>query len=128
MLTDTELRQAIFALTIIEERGDPDVFALVLREASDKAPAANDYDNMTLGGRLHAQRLASQLASLVGEPYDRCHQAATDLLGTGRQQVTFKAIIDYASELIGTCAELKDTPKPRRRPTVRLVAYKEGVA
>jgi hypothetical protein len=38
MLTDQELRQAVFALMIIDERGDRDVFQEVLREASASSP------------------------------------------------------------------------------------------
>ena len=37
MLTDQELRQAVFALHIIAERGNNDEFTSILRDASDSA-------------------------------------------------------------------------------------------
>ena len=141
MLTDQELRQAVFAFGIIEDRGDPDVFALLMKEASTKAPAANEWDSMTINQRLHVARVAAELSKLLGESRDRCEQAAADVLGPGRQRLRFQALIGYAIDLIGPCRELTgespfasyDAPPPAiaaqgRPSTIRIVADERGVA
>jgi len=136
MLTDQELRQAVFAMTIIDIRGDRDEFDAIMFEASNKSPAADEYEAMPLGTRITARTTAKQLSKLLGEREERCHQAAIDALGTCRQRLRFTALVRYAIELIGPCRELtgeslfvphtseteqKEKAKPIQRQTVRIV-------
>ena len=136
MLSDLELRQAAFALNIIAECGSPDEFAYAVRQAMEKAPAAYDRDNMTVGQSNATSQIAAKLVEMLGEPRDRCEAAAVYAIGTSRQRLKFEAIIRYAIELIGPCTELtgespflpsagaesKLKTKPATRPKVRIVA------
>jgi len=124
MLTDQELRQAVFALTIIEERGDPDEFDLILKEARDKTPAADDRWNMTLGVRFQVEAMADRLAGLLGESRKRCEIAAVNTIGTGRQRAVFDALVSYADELTGQTTRRTSSAAP----TIRIVANREAVA
>jgi hypothetical protein len=137
VLTDQELRRALFALNIIDERGDPDAIELILQEANASAPATDPWDNMPIGVRIRAGDLARRLAGLLGEPVHRCEAAALDALGKSRQRARFDALVSYAIELIGPCRELsgeapyRDDPpaRPTTRapaaPSIRIVADQE---
>jgi hypothetical protein len=100
------LRQAIFALNIIEERGDRDVFSLIMREVNEAMPATDDLDNLTLGARIRIRTAGDELAQLLGAPAERCRHAALDVMGPGRQRLRFQALVRYAIDLIGPCREL----------------------
>ncbi len=135
MLTDQELRQAVFALQIIEDRGDPDEFQEVLREAMADAPPR---DELTLGDSLRA----GQLSRLLNVDRDRCEAAVSDAWGSNRQRRRFVVIVKYAIELIGPCRELTGqspfvpyaetplatAPAARRPSTIRIVGDREAVA
>ena len=144
MLTDEELRRAVFAMSIIDERGDPDVLDLLLREANDARPAGEGWNNLTLGLQLIIGQEAYRLSTLLGVPVERCEEAGLDVLGPGRQRLRFNAIIKYAIELIGPCRELTgESPfvpyadrhaepaaaqSARRASTIRIVGNREAVA
>ena len=134
MLTDVELRQAAFALQIINERGDSDVLALILRKAGESP------ENRGMG------MIAGRLSSMLRVPRERCDEAEQDVFGRSRQREAFCEIVNYAIQLIGPCRELtgqshfvpfnQDSPTrpavatPAARPAIRIVAdsQREGVA
>ena len=142
MLTNAELRQAVFALDIIEQRGDSDVFQLLLKDARDVTPCGDDWKNLTVGEHLQIGHVADELSKLLGEDFHRCENAARDVLSPGRQQLIFATIVRYAIELIDPCIELTGqspfvpyadrqekpapTPSARRPSTIRIV--REDVA
>jgi hypothetical protein len=99
MLSDSELRQAVRALTVIGEQGNSDEFAHVLHQANGKAPAANPWANMTVGASLRAKAIAGQAAALLGVPQTACEAAALEVFGASRQRAVFNAILSYAAEL-----------------------------
>ena len=58
---------------------------------------------MRPGSRLAEGFSADRLSSLLGEPRDRCDQAAAVVFGNSRQRAVFQAVISYAVELCGPC-------------------------
>ena len=106
MLTEQELRQAVFALGVIVERGDQDVLESLLQEVNRDTPAGDDLENMTLRQRWHIEEVGRELALMLGEPRERCEAAALHVLGPCRQRLRFEAIVNYAISLIWPCAEL----------------------
>ncbi len=98
MFTDSEIRQAVVALSIIGERGNQDEFDYLLHEVRSKHPASGT-GGMTPGARLQAAALADKAARLLGEPVKRCEAAAVDVMGAGQQRAVFDAIVGYAAEL-----------------------------
>jgi len=124
MLTDQELRQAFLALSVIEDRGDPDELAYILRQARDAAPSADRWGNATLNQEIGACQLAAKAAALLGEPRERCEAAAAEIFAPQRQRAVFDALIRYAGELTKT-----GTTVPKSyRPTIRIIADERGVA
>ena len=109
MFTDLELRQAVLALSLIAERGNPDEFAYLLHEARSNHPASGTA-SMTPGARLQAGAIADRLAELLGEPRNRCEAAAVDVLGAGQQRAVFHAILAYAAELTQQRQQAKGEP------------------
>jgi hypothetical protein len=139
MLTDQELRQAVSALGVIEERGDREVLQLLLREANDATPGGEGRNNWTMGQYLEIGRVGRELSHVLGEPSERCESAAADVLGPGRQRLRFMAMVNYAITLIGACRELtgespftpymsEPTTKPSQRSTVRIIGDQEHAA
>ncbi len=128
--TPDELRRAIIALGVIEERGDRDEWALILSEAHDSAPNGSPWGNATGNQRLGGAMLANRLADLLGEQRDRCEQAAADVFTPQRHRAVFDAIISYAEELTGQPSRRDPATMstPTERPAVRIVADREGVA
>jgi hypothetical protein len=135
MLTDQELRQAVFALSIIEERGDPDEWAMILREKANTAPSGERWGNTLSGLAIGCDMLAGRLSSLLGESKHRCQEAAEDVWGNSRQRAILTALVSYAIELFGPARELtgeslfvpytgepEQTAKSPQRQTIRLVA------
>ena len=65
--------------------------------------------------------LARRLSNLLGEPREQCEEAAKDVFCNGRQRAMFRAIVDYAIQLIGPCRELTGqsifVPFNQDRPT-----------
>ena len=132
MLTDQELRQALFALSVIEARGDRDEWAAILRDVNAAAPAGQwggAAPNQHIGGSL----LAGQLAGLLGESRERCEAAAADVFGNSRQRAIFAALVRYAAELTGQSEIVPYAPPavakaPAPRQKVRFVSDSQRVA
>lgn len=130
MLTDQELRQAVFALTIIEERGDPDELAYILRQVGEATPSADPWGNATVNQEISGRRLAAKLAGLLGERRDRCEQVAAEVFAPQRRRAIFDALTGYADRLTGQTSRSTSSaaPKLTHRPTIRLIANREAVA
>ena len=124
MLTDNELRQAVFALNVIDERGDEDEFAFIMSQARKNTPCLNDSQHMSTNQNFSVSRMANKLVSFFGEPHVRCREAATWVNGVSRQRMTFEAIIKYAAELTGTC-ELGENKSVKARPRVAVRIVRE---
>ena len=101
MLTDAELRQAIEALVIVENRGDAEDFQYLLNQATASTPSADPFGNASIGVSIQAGLLARRLSGLLGVPIVRCEQAAADVLAPQRELAVYNAILAYAAELAG---------------------------
>ena len=125
--TRDELRRAVIALNTVEGRGDSDTLAYILREAQSVIPSASLWGNATPRQQIGGRWLAERLAKLLGEPVDRCEQAAADVFAGHRHRAVFDALISYAEELMGHTSrrESATTSTPIHRPAVRIV---EGAA
>jgi len=128
MLTDQELRQAVFALIIIEERGFPDELAHLLREARDSTPSADPWGNATPSQKISGCWLGAKLAGLLGEPRESCEAAAAEVFAPQRQRAVYNAIVGYADELTGRRTRNTSSSPPTQRPKIRIVARREAVA
>ncbi len=125
-----ELRRGIEALAVVENRGDRHEWVYILREAQDSAPNGSRWGNATTNQQISGQLLAGQLAKLLGEPLDKCEEAAADVFVLQRRWAVYDALISYADELTGQSSrcESATTSTPIRRPAVRIVADQEGAA
>ena len=109
MLTDQELRRAVFALDQIDMNGNRhDELAAIIREANEAFPAGDGMKGLTSGVRFRCQVAAKEAANLLHEPYERCLVAAVDTLGASRQRYIYEQVVSYAIRLIGPCSELVD--------------------
>jgi hypothetical protein len=128
--TPDELRRAILALDVIEERGDRDEWAYILRQAHDSAPSADLWGNATGNQRIGGSLLADRLARLLGERRDDCEQAAAEVFAPQRCSAAYDALIRYADELTAgqSVPRAASAPAARRPSTIRIVADERGVA
>lgn len=127
--TFDELRRAVKAMDVIEQRGDRDDWAYILKQAQNTVPSAGLWGNASIGTRAAGEALARRVADLLGESRDRCEQAAAEVLAPQRGRVVYDALMGYAGELTGyTRRESHTTPRPIQRPAVRIVANREGAA
>lgn len=130
--SDAEIRQAIEALAIVQERGDPDTWAHLRREATASTPSGEPWGNATPGDRIAAELLADHLAGLLSVPREECRHAAADVYGHARQRAIYDALIGYAAELIGDAPSYAPGARPvapaAPRPALRIVAEREDVA
>jgi hypothetical protein len=130
MFSETELRRAIFALQVIDDRGDRHVVDAIFYDAAkfNEDPRRS----MTVGLRLQADEMARRLSRLFGAPLERCEAVVAETWGQTRQRFLFDEIIRYAISLSGPCVELtgnapsvhpQDTPRPQAapRPSLRIV-------
>jgi hypothetical protein len=101
-LTLDELRRGISALAIIDRHGRDDDLALILRKATAATQSAALWGNATAGQVIQGQSLARRLATLLGEPIERCEQAAADVFAPERHRAVLGALVAYADELTGT--------------------------
>ena len=99
MLTDLELQQAAFALSIIEERGNDDEFEYIVREHVQAERGNGRWVPDSTRYIIGCQWFAEKLAGLIGEPKARCLRAAKAVFGGDRQRAVFHAILAYAAEL-----------------------------
>ena len=118
-----ELRQAIQALIVVEENGDPAEWAMILRQASDSAPSAGRWGNATPGQKISGQLLADKLADLLGVDRDRCNQVAAEMFAPQKHRAVFDALLGYVAELTG-----QPSAKPTQRQAIRIVADKGDAA
>ena len=72
MLTDQELRQAAFALSVIDERGDPHEFEYILAQKCPPAPGTDRWVKDSIRYNLGCHILADRLSGLLGESKRRC--------------------------------------------------------
>jgi hypothetical protein len=123
-----ELRRAITALAVIEEHGNRDEWAYILRQAQDSAPSVERWGNATGNQQIGGSLLAARLADLLGESRDRCELAAAEVFAPQRHRAVFDAIIFYAEELTGASSRRKPpaTSAPIQRPAVRIVGDQEA--
>ncbi|MEN6407017.1 MAG: hypothetical protein ABFC77_11160 [Thermoguttaceae bacterium] len=127
--TPDELRRAIEALAIIEQDGDPDEWAAILRQAQDSAPASDPWDNVAIGVRPAAEGLTRRLTRLIDAAPDDCMDAALRVYARDRGCAVYDAMLAYAAELSGDTPHpvaVPTTPVPR--PAVRIVSDREGAA
>jgi hypothetical protein len=116
ILTDEELRQAAVALSIIQDKGDPDEFQYILahhREHAERGPLGIPG---SVGFELNSGPFADELASILGADRERCRRAVQDAFG-GDQRArqsrdAFHALLSYAAELTRKRAE----PEPDDDP------------
>jgi hypothetical protein len=119
MLTDQELRQAVFAIGVIETLGDRREWECILRQARDSTPSGEPWGNDPYGARLRADVLARRLSELLGVPRARCERAAQAVWATSRQRAVYDALLAYAAELTEMEGrEPAPTDAPPARPPI----------
>jgi hypothetical protein len=124
-----ELRRAITALDVIKDHGDPDEWALILREAVRFMQGCGRWGNATPNQQIGGALLAGELSNLLDEDRDRCEQAAADVFAPQRHRAVYDAIVGYADELTGQRSPRNlNAAKPAPRPAVRIVGEERGVA
>jgi hypothetical protein len=111
MLSDAELRQAVFALRIVEERGDRDVLRAMIRDATEHIVTEDPRDGISVNHRLCVCAEAQELAGVLSRwnaraMEERCEQAILAVNGYCRERITWHTLIAYAIDLIGPCIEL----------------------
>ena len=84
MLTDEELRRAVFALDLIEQCGQRNELTARLHKVRQAMPCFDDMQNMSLGCSLACREVATEASQIFGEPLDRCRAAAIYVLGASR--------------------------------------------
>jgi hypothetical protein len=94
MFTDSELRQAAFALSVIGDKGHPDELEDRILQ---RQRAMRNTD--TIGNQLSRGFLAAALRDHLGEPRARCERAVNDAFGGDWRRARFDAIVAYAAEL-----------------------------
>ena len=122
-----ELRRAAAALKVINERGDPDEWGDIQRKARAVAAAGGWWNSATAGQRLTGQRLAADLAALLGESRELCEQAAAEVSVWLPHRAMFDAILGYAAELTGQPMQRTSSAAAKPTATVRLVAEERAV-
>jgi hypothetical protein len=115
MLSDEELRRAVFALRIVDERGDYDVLRALIRDATRHIVTEDPRDGMSPNGSFRVFAEAEELTKLLlsrkhQAMQERCEQAILEADGYCRQRLAWQALIDYATHLIGQCVELTGGP------------------
>jgi hypothetical protein len=108
VLTDPELQQAAFALSIIEERGNDDEFEYIVREHVQAERGNGRWVPGSVRYEVGCKWFAENLARLLGESEARCLRAAKAVFGGDRQRAVFRAILSYAAEL----THRRPTPEP----------------
>ena len=98
-LTDLELQQAAFALSIIEERGNDDEFEYIVSEHVQAERGNGRWVPDSTRYIIGCEWFAEKLAGLLGEPKARCLRAAHAVFSGDRQRAVFHAILAYAAEL-----------------------------
>lgn len=129
--TPDELRGAIVALDTIERDGDSNELAYILREVRNATPSADPWGNAGIGAQLNADHLAGRLATMLDVPRVQCEQAARAVFSKDYCRAVFDALISYANELTGQTSRRTSSAAPSmptHRPTIRIVADREGAA
>ena len=123
--TPDELRRAIVALAIIEQRRRPARMGNSLATGRQLSRTnGSRWGNATPNQKVGGSLLAGRLANLLGEDRDGCEEVAAEVFAPQRHRAVYDAMIDYAAELTGHPSPRNSiaVPRPVQRPTVRIVA------
>jgi hypothetical protein len=123
-----ELRRAVVALDVIEQRGDRDQWKIILRQARDSAPNSSRWGNATPNQQIRGAMLAADLSSLLGADREQCEEAAAEVVAPQQHRAIYNALLSYAAELTRQSSSRNSSAatKPTQRPTVRIIADSEA--